>query len=357
MEYSAAVLGYNLYITKKGSGEKQVKKGIITVLLTVIIISAMWITSAGFSKEQVFDVTVIEPQEKTVSDYVNANGRVLEGNRKDIYTKSVSEVKRIMVEEGQTVKKGDVLFELSQIDFDFEEYFDSLPDTSKIEEIFLGYGISFSIDDMKKARESIMYAQNTVTSPINGIITEINIDVGDNVTPIQKLASVSDFSDLYISALVPEAYALKVFKGADVEIGGDAFGNTKYMGKITKVLPKTVYVPSLTGEGKTYTKVLVELNAQNKAFRPGLNVNTRITVNTSEKALTIPYECVFQDEENAEYVFLLKNNIVKRQVIKTGYELDEVVEVKSGINKNSKVISDAPEGLFDGAAVNTVKME
>ncbi len=332
------------------------KKSIVIISITVLIISFFWISSSVFSKDSFFDVNTVTVKEQTIYEYANANGKVAEGDKKDIYISGVAKVTSIKVEEGKSVKKGDVLAEVTPINMDIETFFESLPDMSGVEEVFSEYLEDFELDDYKKTIS--LSRENVIRSPIDGIITEINVREGDNISPLNKLMSVSDYSKLYISVMVPENYALRVREGAEVEISGEAFqSGIKYMGKVKKVSPKGTFVPSITGEGKTYTKAYVVLNTPNTIFKPNLNVNAKITVNTIKNAKTIPYECIRQDENNNEFVFLVSDNKVKKQQIKTGYELDYAVEVKSGLKKDSIVIINPPDSLMPGDEVNIIKSE
>lgn len=332
------------------------KKCIVIISITVLIISAFWISSSVSSKDSFLDVNVVTVQEQTIYEYANASGKVTEGDKKDIYLSGVARVTSIKVEEGETVKKGDVLAEVTPINVDIETFFESLPDMSGIEEIFSEYLEDFELDDYKKTIS--LSQENIIRSPIDGTVTEINIQEGDNISPLNKLMSVSDYSKLYISVMVPESYSLRVREGAEVEISGEAFQNgIKYMGKVTKISPKNTLVPSITGEGKTYTKAHVALNTPNAIFKPNLNVNAKITINTIKNAKTIPYECIRQDEKNNEFVFLVSENKVKKQQIKTGYELDYAVEVKSGLKKDSIVVINPPDDLMSGDEVNIIKSE
>ncbi len=324
------------------------KKSIIVILATVIILSVMWINASKEEKTPVFDVYTISPQKKHIYDYVNAEGRIKEGTKRDIYVKKLAQIGDIFVKEGQTVKKGSPLFEINPIEGEFSSENYNI-DEYQVFEIFEEYG--FKMPD-KDDFSFITDEESIVTSPIEGIITDINIQKGENVNVIKKLVSVSDFSDLYIDTLIPEAYSTRIKPGAEVKITAEAFGDTSYSGKIESVSPVAKYIPSITGDGRTYISAVLRTNSRNTLFKPELTVKAKITVNTTQNALTIPYECIRQNDDGSEYVFCVKKGNIVKQGITTGQELEYEVEVKSGISEESIIVYNPTEELKEGVSVN-----
>lgn len=324
------------------------KKILITVLITLFIISGMWILSSQDKEIPAVNVYTVSPEKKNIYDYINADGRIKEGNRRDIYVKQLSEIGKVFVTEGETVKKGSPLFEIKPLfEKEISENTYSV-DNSAVFDVFREYG--FEIPDIE-AFSFISTEESLVTSPIDGVITDVNVFAGENVNAIKKLITVSDFSDVYISVLIPEAYSARVAEGSEAKITAEAFGDNYYSGKIESISPVAKYVPSLTGEGKTYISAVVRPNNKNKLFRPELTVKTKITVNTIKDALTIPYECIRQDDVGREFVYCVENGVLKKQMIKTGYELDKETEIQSGLKKDSVVVLNPDDDLNEGMRV------
>ena len=193
-----------------------------------------------------------------------------------------------------------------------------------------------------------------ITSPIDGVVTKLSAKPGETVSGITRLASVSDFSDLYIDTLIPQAYSAKVQSGAEVKITSEAFGDVSFFGKIESIAPVAKYIPSITGDGKTYISAVIRTNSANHLFKPELSVKAKISVNAANNALTIPYECVMQDENGDEFIFIAENNTTKKQIIESGYALENAIEVKSGISENTLVGFAPEENLSENQSVNIV---
>lgn len=328
------------------------KRILTTIIITVFIISGMWIFSSHDKEPEVLEVHTISPKRKNIYDHINADGRIKEGNRRDIYAKELSEIGKIFVTKGENVKKGSPLFEIKPLAG--ERLNDGIytVDNSAVFEVFREYGLE--IPDLEKF-SFVSTEDSIVTSPIDGVITDINIVNGENVNMLKRLITVSDFSDVYISILIPEAYSAKVTEGAEAKITAEAFGDNQYFGKIESISPVATYIPSITGEGKTYISAVVRPNSKNNLFRPELSVKTKITVNTIKNALTLPYECIRQDENGKEFVYCVENGIIRKQVVKTGYELEQETEIRSGLKKDSIVVFDPDDNISEGAAVIAIK--
>lgn len=323
------------------------KKSIIVILITVLIISSMWIADSSSEKEAISNVTVTRPVKKNIYDYVTADGRIKEGTKRDIYLRKPAKIEKVYVSEGQSVKKGSPLFEISSIEEEFLS--ENNIDEKKVFAVFEQYGFETpSIESFSFVSEN----DSIVTSPIDGIVTKITAKPGETASGIFKLASVSDFSDLYIDTLIPQAYSSKVKPGAEAKITSEAFGDTAFSGKIENIAPVAKYIPSITGDGKTYLSAVIRTNSSNHLFKPELSVKAKISVNAVNNALTVPYECVLQDENGEEFIFLAENGRIKKQIIETGYELESEIEVKKGIGENSLVVFAPDESLSEEQPVN-----
>jgi len=327
------------------------KKYIIVILVTAVIMSAMWIGASMESEQAVLNVSAVFPQKKNIYDYIVADGRIKEGTRRDIYTRYPGEITKIYVSEGDTVKKGSPLFEIESVE---KEYFEKgvQIDEKAILSVFEEYGFNIPDEDI------IAFASTneTISSPIEGTITDINVNEGDYTTIMKKLISISDFSDLYVEARIPEEHSGKILPGAETSISAAAFGDATFIGRVERVAPVAKYVPSLTGDGKTYITAEIRTNEGKGMLKPELTVDAKIAVNRIENALTIPYECVRQDDEGNEYVYTVEDSKLSKKVIRTGYELENEIQVVSGIKEDSVVVYEPLDNFEESSFVNVVNI-
>ena len=308
------------------------------IVVTVVIIFSMWAMSSKSENTSLTKVKTINPTKKDIYNYINASGKIKEGNRRNIYVNTPGKIVEIYVDVGQQVLVGDTLMEI--MPFSAEKI---KKDTISMGELkiadFLadtGLEMDFNLTDVTMIEGKDKKIE--IISPINGIITDINVKKDDYITPILKLISVSDFSNLYVSAKIPENYSYKISEKSSVKISADAFGNKSYSGKIEKISPVAKYVPSLTGDGETYIEAKISINKPSSLLRPGLTVNAKINSETKKDSLTLPYDCILQDEKNREYVYLVKDGVAVKRYILTGDELENEVEIKNGIMPDDMIV-------------------
>ena len=100
------------------------------------------------------------------------------------------------------------------------------------------------------AESSLGFA--TVTAPIDGIVVDKKVQVGDIVQPGQVICSLYDPTRLQLVAIVREELAGRLAPGQDVDVGIDALGK-QCKGTVAEVVPVLVAVsvnvsgPSNTG--------------------------------------------------------------------------------------------------------------
>ena len=327
------------------------KRIFFTVAITAIIILAMWTLSLQTENMTLVKVETTSPIQKDIHNYVNAVGKIKEGNKRNIYANTFGEISEIHVDVGEQVSVGDTLIEIMPFSTDkIKKDIISAGETKMTDFLAdIGFETDFDITDITMVEGKGEKIE--IISPINGIITDVNVKADDYITPIIKLISVSDFNNLYVLAKIPENYSYRISEKDSVKISADAFGNKSYSGRIEKLSPVAKYIPSLTGNGETYIEAKISINKPSSLLRPGLTVNAKINSETKKDVLTVPYDCILQDEKNREYVYVVKSGVAVKRYILTGDELENEVEIKNGIMPNDIVILKPIGDMIDNKCV------
>jgi membrane fusion protein (multidrug efflux system) len=142
---------------------------------------------------------------------------------------------------------------------------------------------------LDQARLNLSYTQ--IVAPTAGIITKKSVEVGQNVSVGQNMATLVSLDDIWITANFKETQLEHMRQGQSVAIGVDAYGGRKYEGKITQIGGATGSVLSLfPPENATgnYVKVvqripvridLVDRNQNSDhLLRPGMSVEPKVKV-------------------------------------------------------------------------------
>jgi HlyD family secretion protein len=208
-------------------------------------------------------------------------------------------------------------------------------------------------------REAEVAVENTrIVAPFDGTVLKKNADVGEIVAPLAGAVSsraavvtIADMSSLEVDADVSEANITKVTPNQACEITLDAYPQQRYPGYVTKIVPTadrakaTVLVKIRFRQYDE--KVLPEMSAK-IAFLPA---GFTVSASESKPLLTVPASAL-ADRDGRQVVFQIKDDRAVAVVVTTGQKLAGLVEIKSGLREGDKVIARVDEQLKAGAKVS-----
>ncbi|MCX6792988.1 MAG: efflux RND transporter periplasmic adaptor subunit [Candidatus Falkowbacteria bacterium] len=179
-------------------------------------------------------------------------------------------------------------------------------------------------------------SDNVLKSPIKGIITKVNYDVGEQVTPAKAFLSVLTENNYQIEVDISETDIDKVKLNNTAEITLDALGpDVKFEGKVYFVEPAATII-----QGVTYYKVKVSFDPAGKGdVKPGMTASAIIMTNKKENILIMPARAVIE-KNGKNIVRILENNVVREADVAVGLSGDNgMVEVTSGVKEGDKVVT------------------
>jgi len=198
------------------------------------------------------------------------------------------------------------------------------------------------------AKAQLSYSE--IKSPIDGVVTDRPLYVGDLATANQPLLTIMNVSKLIAKGHLPqsEAAQLKVGNPAEIHVPGleEPIG-----GKVSLVSPAL-------DPGSTTVEVWVEARKANTNLRPGISVQVAITAKTDKDAVVIPAGTVFKSPEGGDYVLLAgTDEKAHLKTVHVGIRNAESVEIASGINEGDPVISNGGYAVPDGTKIKVEKPE
>jgi HlyD family secretion protein len=149
-------------------------------------------------------------------------------------------------------------------------------------------------------------AKTLYTSPLDGIVTNLPVHVGENVVmgiqnaPGSLLFQVSDLSVITAEVKVDETDIVNVKLGQPAEVTIDAVRDKTFKGKVTEIGQSAIGRTTGTTSGQSQTqteeakdfKVVVTLDDPPTGMRPGLSTTAKITTATRHDAVTIPIQAL-----------------------------------------------------------------
>ena len=90
-----------------------------------------------------------------------------------------------------------------------------------------------------------------------------------------------------------------------------------------------------------------------ESLRLGLTARADVIVNSIPSALVIPYECIMQDEENREFVYVMEDGKAIKRLITTEGDMSEGCCVIAGLETGDQVIADPTAIEKEGERITT----
>src|SRR5215212_1981742 len=191
------------------------------------------------------------------------------------------------------------------------------------------------------ARKNLSYAN--IPSPIDGFVSERTADVGEYVSPQQKVATVVRTNPLRMRIDIPEQAISAVQLGQSVSVTTSAWPDRNFSGRVARI------APNVSAQSRTLT-VEAEIDNSGGALKPGQFATVRILQERAEPAVLIPARAVVS-EAGVSRVFVIKNGHAEQRLVQTGQTESDLVEVRMGVAADEQVATSNLEQLSDGIAV------
>ena len=198
----------------------------------------------------------------------------------------------------------------------------------------------------RAAAAQLSYSE--IRSPIDGVVTDRPLYVGDLATANQPILTVMDTSKLIAKAHVPqsEASVLRIGDAAELKIPGR---EEPVSGRVSLVSPAL-------DPGSTTIEIWVETRKPDPALRPGMTVSLTMIAKTVKDAVVVPTTAVFKNPEGADYVVLAGSDEKAHQrVVQLGVRNSELAQITSGIKSGDPVITSGGYAVPDGTAIKIEK--
>jgi HlyD family secretion protein len=416
---------------KKKSKKKLYIFGGIGLLLVILLVVAF----VGGNKEEIISVQTEKVEKRTITQTVAATGKINPEFKVVITPEVTGEIVELPVKEGDSVKKGQLLIrikgdqyqaqkqrleanlqsaeanlkmreaELTKVELDYnrvkELYSKGLSSDSELETAKSNYlttqaayeGAEANVLQSKASlRETLetLY-KTTITSPIDGVVTKLNVELGERVlgsgfSQGTDIMTVSDLSNIEAVVDVDENDVVLVSIGDTATVQVDAFKDQEFIGLVSEIGNSANTTAFGTQNEVVNFEVKIKLIDPKNSLRPGMSCTADIETETITNVLSVPIQSVttrmdapksgdkmeggeedgeeFQQvkevkkekiSKTQEIVFIVNNGTVKKMNIETGLSDDNYIAVVSGLEGGEEVVSGSYKAisreLNDGAKI------
>jgi HlyD family secretion protein len=416
------------------------RKKLVIGALIVVVGGALVAANVYFKREKGVEVQIEKIKKHDLEAIVSASGKIQARTTVNISSQSMGRVTRLAVEEGAQVKKGQFLVEIdprslrSQVErgdaalsaqrtavdqakVQLESAKASLKlaqDTYKRQQdlwkdqLTTKEALDRAENDVKlrerdvESREASIKMETTrvrqttaeldnarynlgllsIESPIDGIVTRRNIELGENVmigtmnNAGTVLMTVADMSIIEAELEVDETDIPNVKLGQVAKVTIDAIPDKTFTAKVTEIGNSPIQATAAAATRAINFKVVVTIEGEIPEVRPGFTCTADITTATRKSVVAVPIqattvrELVFDEKGNvvkppevdkkkpqrpgavaeaaelkpgqtkkeAEGVFVIKDGKAAFVPVKTGIAGEKFLEVLSGVKEGDEVI-------------------
>jgi HlyD family secretion protein len=397
-----------LKIEREPETEKHPARWPLPVVIVVLLaIAAYWLFLKPEAAIEIRTVVAREISNQVASTVLNASGYVTARRQATVSSKFTGKVMEVLIEEGMTVEKNQVLARLddSNVTTSYalaEAQLISAQTSLKETKAFLtearaifkrtqnlierGLASEAEMDSARAGLESLaaqlerkeadvrvaekqldVYRQQLedtiIRAPFSGVVVAKNAQPGEMISPISAgggftrtgIGTIVDMSSLEIEIDVNEAYINRVKAGQKIVATLDAYPAWQIPCHVIAIIPtadrQRATVEVRVGFDELDSRILPDMGVK-VAFQeetvPG------VAPATGPAGVLIPQSAISENGDR-QYVWLFINNMAERRAVATAGERGKEILVTSGISGGDKVIVNAPPGLESGARLREAK--
>jgi HlyD family secretion protein len=245
---------------------------------------------------------------------------------------------------------------------------------------------------LQEARDQL--AKTHLTAPMAGRVTRLAVEEGEVAVPgtfsreTGLLLTISDLSVIQTKVQVDETDVVRLHLGDSVEVTIDAFPDTTFVGRVTKVSNSAILTAASAVGGSQSDRAVdyeVEITLSNPPaeVRPDLSATARIVTDTRKQSLAIPIIALTVREntpvtteqrpgrgeahaatpapaatdsahrgaggpkKETEGVFLVHNGIATFHAVKVGIAGEEHFEVVEGVHQGDTIVAGPYQAIRD----------
>ncbi|MGA9422429.1 MAG: efflux RND transporter periplasmic adaptor subunit [Rhodanobacteraceae bacterium] len=311
----------------------------------------------------------------------------------EVVAKTSGILQKLLTEEGQHVKKGQLLARLddasarnglAQADATLRKYQAKFDRAERAVKTHLIPKDEYDQDKFDLQTQhavaegaELQLSYTRIVAPISGVIAKRMVKPGNLVQANQGVFQIVDMDPLLAVLAVPERDLNTLKPGQSVHLRVDALPGRDFEGKVARIAP---VVDAASG---TF-RVTCEFNDPSEVLRPGMFGRVDIRYDERLDALTIPRSALI-DEDGDTSVYVITSATAKpgqpeksskakaadapakklatpaptllatRRVVRTGYTDGDRIEIRDGLKRGDRVITVGRNAVRDGAVVQVLE--
>ena len=221
---------------------------------------------------------------------------------------------------------------------------------AKLEADLRGQGASLKRLQAELDKRRLSLGYTTITAPTDGVVVNLPVQEGQTVIAVQVtpvMVTLANMDEITVRTRVPEADIALIQVGQRarfVTLAGEA---QRYEGKVRVIQP----VPERAGNAVFYN-VLFEVDNRARKLLPDMTVQVSVDTGEVKNALTIPTVALGDRADDGRFTVQVLDAAGKPQPrqLRTGLQDGAKVQVVEGLKAGEKVLLAPPADAASGAA-------
>jgi RND family efflux transporter MFP subunit len=341
-----------------------------------VVLSVVALTGCDWFREMQnpgTPVQTIHPKRGVIVRRVTLPGNVMPYQEAMLYAKVAGYLKTISVNNGDTVKEGDLLAEIeapemladlvkakaeaeaAQLDYkrvtEAQKKASDLVMPQTVDAARAKSGVA--VAGLQRIETLLSYAK--IIAPFSGVITKRWVDPGALIPAATSrsaaksaaVVTLMDFSTVRIDVAIPDTEAPFVKKDLPVKVTVNELPSRTFAGAITR------FAYALDESTKTMAAE-IEISNSDLALRPGMWATIEIELQRKGNALLLPAEALVV-EKNKNSVFVVRDNKAQKVAVQTDLDDGISVEILKGCGPGDAVIVAGKQSVTNGQKVTATE--
>jgi membrane fusion protein, multidrug efflux system len=311
-------------------------------------------------------VIAAEARRQPIAETLALVGTLAANEYIEVKSETDGMIAEILFEEGQPVKKGDLLIRLddSKLSASLAEAEANLKLTTatyeRAQELSRGklipqqeFDQAASAFQANKATVELRRRQlqeARIHAPFSGVAGSRSISPGQVISKNTIFTWLVDLSIVKAEFNVPERFLSEVKVGQAVQLSVAAYPREKFNGKVYFLAPQV--------DPNTRT-LLIKARIPNPRhlLKPGMFANLDLTLTLRQEATVVPESALLSQGARTSVFVIDSNNNAQIRPVKVGLRIPDHIEILSGLEPGEKVIAEGLQKVRPGGAVKPVTMQ
>lgn len=339
---------------------------LLIALLACLLAYLQWPTATTTKQkhQRVVSVKVVKIAQAEFRDTVEAIGTSRANEQVQITSQYSDLVEQLYFNDGDIVKKGDVLLRLNNLEEQAKvseleaNLAESVAQLERFQDLYRQKATSKSIVEQHEAQTKAISAQLlsartklddlTIKAPFSGVLGFREISLGALIDKGDVITSLDDLSVIKVDFSIPERFLTVVSKGQKIEAHTTAYPEQIFTGEVTSVDSRIDPVTRTL-------KIRAEIPNTDLKLRAGMLFDLDV-IRHVEQILQVPESAIIPIEDQ-HFVFIIEDEKAVRKALQIGRRYHGHVEIVGGLSEGTQVVIEGALKLREGTKVNILESD